>query len=56
MKKQKNEGNIYSQLAGTIDFFISDMIEEQKSSEDKNLYKDYLTELDLICKVDIILF
>lgn len=48
MKKQKKvqfskEADTYNLLAGTMDFFINDMIADQEASGDKNLYKDYLS-------------
>lgn len=44
MKNQdKEEADTFKLLAETIDFFINDMEEERRSSDDKNLYKDYLS-------------
>lgn len=48
MKKQEKElfseeAEIFNLLAGTMDFFISDMEEIQKSSEDKDQFEKYLT-------------
>jgi hypothetical protein len=37
------ESEIFNLLAGTMDYFISDMEEIQKSSEDKEQYEKYLT-------------
>lgn len=48
MKKDKKtqsseEAEMYSLLAGTMDFFINDMEADQEASGDKNLYKEYLS-------------
>lgn len=42
--KKKEKADIYSQLAGTMDFFINDMLQEREFSGDKNLYAEYLKE------------